>query len=149
MSATPCSFENLQQQPFVAALDRPDPLAFVDQVEDVDHQYPFGGIEAHPQGSGRGGDDAGQRGQPIGIAEVKRDIARTRISALALPSPRTIRPTAMLDRTMSASTSDDKRRMRAKPPNAGLRRPQRRQCPAAGKRRRAAKKDVARAKAPD
>ena len=59
------------------------------------------------------------------------------------PKPRMMRPTAMLDRTMSASTSDDKRRIGAEPPNRALGGRSAVKGPAADERDRAAKEEVA------
>ena len=65
-----------------------------------------------------------------------------------LPRPRTIRPTAMLDRTMSASTRDDRRRMAPSRRIRAFGGSQRRQGPAADKRHDAAEEEMAQAKAP-
>src|SRR3546814_7395787 len=43
------SFEYLHQPSFIALLYGRDPGLFVDQLEDVDHQGPSGGVEIDPQ----------------------------------------------------------------------------------------------------
>src|SRR3546814_18960578 len=56
------SFEYLHQPSFIALLYGRDPGLFVDQIEDVDHQGPSGGVEIDPQGTrGRRDDDRKRR----------------------------------------------------------------------------------------
>src|SRR6185295_5999694 len=74
------SCKNLQQQALVATLDRANPLAFIDQVENVDGQRAGRLVEADPQRSGGGGDDTGQYRQPVGLAKVERDVNEPRFA---------------------------------------------------------------------
>src|SRR6185312_10238097 len=66
------SCKYLQQRALVSFLYGPDPFGSIDQVEDMDRQNAVRRVEIRPQGSGRGRDDAGERGKPIGIAKFER-----------------------------------------------------------------------------
>jgi hypothetical protein len=54
------------------------PLAFIDEVEHVNHQDGLGLVEAHPKRSGGSGDDAGERRKAIGVVQLQRDLDEAR-----------------------------------------------------------------------
>ena len=47
-------------------------VIFIDEVEDMDQQDSIHPVELRPQGSGRGGDDAGQRRQAMDVPQFER-----------------------------------------------------------------------------
>src|SRR3546814_21100907 len=70
------SFEYLPQPSFIALLYGRDPGLFVDQIEDVDHQGPSGGVEIDPQGTRGRRDDDRKRRESTRSAHVERPAER-------------------------------------------------------------------------
>ena len=99
-------------------------------------------VEIHPQGAGRRRDDAGKRRQAHTDREARAGYRRSPRSARRRPRPKTMRATAMLDRTMSAKTKAAKRKIARQPPRTRFRRLQRRERPAADKGDAAAQENL-------